>query len=112
MKASDDNAGPGDESLVYLDEEDALYLFRAELNEQYRRSILRRKVRFLPFEECVKWVRAMGRWDSQEEWEDWIQMGEKRNAYIPSHPERYYQELGQWRGWAYFLGRNASHEEI
>ena len=26
--------------------------------------------RFLPFKDCVKWVQAMGLWDSQAEWEE------------------------------------------
>ncbi|CAE7040393.1 KIN4A [Symbiodinium sp. CCMP2592] len=90
--------------LVFLDEEDYVRLFRTELQEQERRAILRRKRCFLPFDDCVKWVRAMGLWDNQEEWEEWIQMGEKRNPYIPSRPDQYYGELGQWKGWAYFLG--------
>eukprot|EP00439_Symbiodinium_sp_Y106_P034012 s4621_g4.t1 len=90
--------------LVFLDEEDYVRLFRTELQEQERRAILRRKRCFLPFDDCVKWVRAMGLWDNQEEWEEWIEMGEKRNPYIPSRPDQYYGELGQWKGWAYFLG--------
>lgn len=90
--------------LVFLDEQDYVRLFRTELEEQARRAILRRKRCFLPFDDCVKWVRAMGLWDNQEEWEEWIQMGEKRNPYIPSRPDQYYGKLGQWKGWAYFLG--------
>lgn len=28
--------------------------------------------RFLPFDDCVKWVRAMGLWDSKKEWEEYL----------------------------------------
>ncbi|CAE7252195.1 nsun2 [Symbiodinium necroappetens] len=72
--------------LVFLDEQDYVRLFRTELEEQARRAILRRKRCFLPFDDCVKWVRAMGLWDNQEEWEEPL------------------GKLGQWKGWAYFLG--------
>jgi len=30
---------------------------------------------------------------------DWIAMGEKKNSYIPSKPDEYYGDLGQWISW-------------
>mmetsp|Transcript_53449 Transcript_53449/g.98861 ORF Transcript_53449/g.98861 Transcript_53449/m.98861 type:complete len:190 (-) Transcript_53449:123-692(-) len=86
-----------------LDEKDYIALFRANLEEQHTREVLRRKPRFLPFKDCVRWVQAMGLWNTEAEWREWIANGEKRNAYIPSQPDKYYGDLGQWRGWAYFL---------
>uniref|UniRef100_A0A7S0B905 Uncharacterized protein n=1 Tax=Pyrodinium bahamense TaxID=73915 RepID=A0A7S0B905_9DINO len=91
--------------LEPLDEADYLMLHRAELMEGYRQSILRRRPRFLPFDECTKWVQAMGLWDNKEEWQEWIANGEKRNPYIPSRPDEYYGKLGQWQGWSFFLRR-------
>jgi len=93
------NEGPA----VMLDEGDYLLLYRAELQEQYRQSILKRKPRFLPYKECAKWVQAMNLWDTQEEWDQWIANGEKRNPYIPSRPDEYYGKFGKWRGWHFFL---------
>lgn len=113
--------GQGQE-LIFLEEEepsescspralkDYLRLFRSELEENARRALFRRKKqlfsidfsndlsisrRFLPFEDCVKWVQAMGLWDSKKEWEEWIAMGEKRNPYIPTRPDEYYGFLEQ-----------------
>jgi hypothetical protein len=55
--------------------------------EFYRWNRLKSKAVHLPFEEAVKWVRAVGRWDTKQEWFEWLQMGEGSNAYIPSNPE-------------------------
>eukprot|EP00434_Breviolum_minutum_P039354 symbB.v1.2.034943.t1/scaffold4603.1/size37504/4 len=99
-----DAARGGKQELVFLDEKDYIRLFRTELEEHARRALFRRKKRFLPFDDCVKWVRAMGLWDSKKEWEEWIAMGEKRNPYIPTRPDEYYGKLGQWKGWSHFLG--------
>ncbi|CAL1162222.1 unnamed protein product [Cladocopium goreaui] len=94
----------GKQELVFLDEKDYIRLFRSELEEHAKRALFRRKKRFLPFDDSVKWVRAMGLWDSKKEWEEWIAMGEKRNPYIPTRPDEYYGKLGQWKGWSHFLG--------
>ena len=34
---------------------------------------------------------------------EWINQGEKRNAYIPARPDEYYGRLGQWISWDHFL---------
>eukprot|EP00281_Chroomonas_sp_CCMP1168_P035332 CAMPEP_0206241210 /NCGR_PEP_ID=MMETSP0047_2-20121206/16372_1 /ASSEMBLY_ACC=CAM_ASM_000192 /TAXON_ID=195065 /ORGANISM="Chroomonas mesostigmatica_cf, Strain CCMP1168" /LENGTH=141 /DNA_ID=CAMNT_0053666087 /DNA_START=9 /DNA_END=431 /DNA_ORIENTATION=+ len=67
-------------------------IMRQRLEENWLKARLKARPVHLPFEEAVKWVRAMGRWDSKEEWFDWISDGEKRNAYIPNNPEEYYGE--------------------
>jgi hypothetical protein len=56
---------------------------KLRLEEQNVKRLLKSKPRFLPFDECRKWVQAFSRWESEEEWTDWIYMGEKRNSYIP-----------------------------
>jgi hypothetical protein len=78
---------------------------KLRLEEQNTRRFLQSRPRFLPYDECRKWVQAWGkRWESEQDWIEWIAMGEKRNPYIPSSPDRYYGKLGQWKGWDHFLG--------
>jgi len=82
--------------------------FRAEklrLEEANKRRFLKARARHLPYEECRLWVQAWGnRWISEQEWREWIDMGEKRNAYIPARPDEYYGRLGKWISWEHFLG--------
>eukprot|EP00435_Cladocopium_sp_Y103_P029873 s2547_g7.t1 len=102
----------GKQELFFLDEKDYIRLFRSELEEHAKRALFRRKKRFLPFDDCVKWVRAMGLWDSKKEWEEWIAMGEKRNPYIPTRPDEYYGKLGsQWCDWCEARGATAAADE-
>ena len=119
------------ENLVMI-EELSLKVEAARLEERNLRSRLKARPKFLPFEECKKWVQAWGRrWETEQEWREWIEMGEKvsegvskqstsarllllnslcvpshpqRNAYIPSDPEEYYTRMGTWQGWDDFLG--------
>jgi len=78
---------------------------KLRLEEQNTRRFLKSKPRFLPYEDCRQWVQAWGRrWRNQDDWENWIAMGEKRNAYIPSQPDEYYGRLGKWISWEHFLG--------
>lgn len=76
---------------------------RARLTESWLRGIKKRKPRFLDYDEAVKWVAAMGQWDTREDWEDWIERGEKRNPYLPSDPITYYTGTGDWISWEHFL---------
>jgi hypothetical protein len=78
---------------------------KLRLEEENTKRFLRSGPRFLPYEDCRKWVQAWGsRWTSEKEWKSWIANGEKRNAYIPSRPEEYYRKLGKWVSWEHFLG--------
>ena len=77
---------------------------KMRLEEENTRRFLKARPRFLPYEECRKWVQAWSRWQNEEDWRDWIAMGEKRNSYIPSEPDVYYGRLGQWISWEHFLG--------
>jgi hypothetical protein len=69
---------------------------KLRLEEQNTQRFLRSRARFLPYNECRRWVQAFGRWETEEDWKQWISMGEKRNSYIPSRPDEYYGRLGQW----------------
>jgi hypothetical protein len=40
--------------------------------------------------------------ETEEEWLEWIQDGEKRNPYVPSNPDAIYADSG-WAGWDDFL---------
>lgn len=76
---------------------------KMRLEEANKKRFLKARPRFLPYVECAKWVQAFGgRWLSEEDWVDWIAMGEKRNSYIPSRPDEYYGRLGQWISWVSF----------
>ena len=82
--------------------------WRAEklrLEEANTRRFRKAGPRFLPYEECRKWVQAWNRWETKQDWECWIDEGEKRNAYIPARPDEYYGRLGKWKGWDHFLGQ-------
>ena len=41
---------------------------RLRLEEQNRQRFLKARPRFLPYEECRKWVQAFNRWSSEKEW--------------------------------------------
>ena len=82
---------------------------RARLEEQHARSIRQRKRRFLPYVDACMWARRMG-FSSKEEWDEWIDLGEKRTPYITRDPEKYYGEQGVWRGWDHYLGVTQSGE--
>ena len=83
---------------------------KIRLEQENTKRFLKAGPRFLPYDECRNWVVAWNRWDTEEEWKNWIREGEKRNAYIPARPDEYYGRLGQWRGWPHFLGREEEEE--
>jgi hypothetical protein len=56
---------------------------KLRLEEQNTKRFLKSRPRFLPYDECCKWVQALSRWKTEDDWNEWINMGEKRNAYIP-----------------------------
>lgn len=74
---------------------------RARLQESYRRELLRRPRRYLPFVEARKWARAM--WFTEaDDWLGMLERGEKRNPYLPRRPDLYYVGKG-WVSWDDFL---------
>lgn len=80
---------------------------KLRLEEANTRRFLKAGPRFLPYEECRKWVQAWDRWDSEDDWVKWIDEGEKRNSYIPARPDEYYGKIGKWKGWGHFLGKDS-----
>jgi hypothetical protein len=78
---------------------------KLRLEEANIKRFLKSGPRFLPYDECRKWVQAWGsRWSTEQEWKSWIATGEKRNPYIPSRPNEYYGKIGKWVSWEHFLG--------
>mmetsp|Transcript_61508 Transcript_61508/g.181774 ORF Transcript_61508/g.181774 Transcript_61508/m.181774 type:complete len:256 (-) Transcript_61508:592-1359(-) len=106
----DSGSGDGDDqdstSLVWDDL--SWRVEKLRLEEANTKRFLKARPRFLPYDECCKWVQAWNRWESKEDWENWIMEGEKRNSYIPARPEEYYGRLGQWISWDHFLGKTDS----
>ena len=80
---------------------DDFRLTRSRLTFRRSQEVQRRRPRHLPYDEAAKWARAMNRWETAEEWREWLESGEKRNAYIPNDPPKYYGD--DWRGWDHFL---------
>lgn len=87
-----------------LASEFSAHIGRLHLEEQWKQDFLKSGPRFLSYSRCKSWVQAQNMWESQEEWEDWISMGEKNNSLIPSDPERHYKERGTWVSWDDFFG--------
>lgn len=83
---------------------------KLRLEEENTRRFLKAGPRFLPYDECRNWVMAWNRWDTEEDWKEWIREGEKRNAYIPARPDEYYGKLGHWISWDHFLGKEKVNE--
>ncbi len=109
------------DGAVLPEEEDCAYLQsgidtnaywrveRARLEEQHNRAIRQRKRIFLSYVDACMWARRMG-FSNKEEWDEWIDLGEKRTPYITRDPQTYYEEQGTWRGWDHFLGVNQQQD--
>ena len=95
----------GEAILSEAEQGDMLWrLAKVKLEAQNTARFLKARPRFLPYQDCRKWVQAWSRWKTKEDWYSWISLGEKRNAYIPSEPDKYYSQTGDWKGWPHFLG--------
>ena len=100
---ADDESTFGDDGGVLL-EDLSWRVEKLRLEEQNKKRFLKSRARFLPYDDCRRWVQAWGQhWKTAKDWNDWIAMGEKRNSYIPSRPDEYYGRLGQWVSWEHFL---------
>lgn len=97
----DDESTDGDSGIGDL----SWRVDKQRLEEANTKRFLKAGPRFLPYEECCKWVQAWNRWDTEEEWENWIMEGEKRNSYIPARPAEYYGKREEWISWDHFLGK-------
>lgn len=101
------NIGDEDDNKGVLLQDLTWRVQRLRLEEAHVQRFLKSGPKFLPYEQCRLWVQAWGnRWTSQQEWNQWIELGEKRNSYIPARPEEYYTKLGKWVSWDHFLGVN------
>ncbi|KAJ1447660.1 hypothetical protein M885DRAFT_591249 [Pelagophyceae sp. CCMP2097] len=100
--ASEGGAGGAEDAAGSRSDDDLWRLEKARLVHDYEKAVLKRRPRYLPFQECRKWVQAMCLWSTAEEWHNWLASGEKRNPYIPNDPAKYYKDSG-WQGWAHFL---------
>lgn len=111
-----DGEGKNENDMNFFEQVDTIpdLSWRVEklrLEEANTRRFLKSKPRFLPYDECRKWVAAWNRWDSEEEWKTWINEGEKRNSYIPARPDEYYGRIGKWKGWDHFLGKTGDKDD-
>lgn len=109
-KSTKSNNQKKEESVVDFDDL-SWRMNKLRLEEANTRRFLKAGPRFLPYNECRKWVKAWNRWETEEEWKGWIDEGEKRNSYIPARPDEYYGKLGQWKGWDHFLGVSDDNED-
>eukprot|EP00977_Amphora_coffeiformis_P009730 scaffold2243_cov165-Amphora_coffeaeformis.AAC.10 len=110
-RTEDDMFGEDLDTGAVMIEELSWRVEKMRLEEQNKQRFLKARPRFLPYEECRKWVQAFGRWETEEDWRQWISMGEKRNSYIPSKPDEYYGRLGQWVSWEHFLNINPDDDD-
>ena len=78
---------------------------KAKLEEAHTQRFLKSRARFLPYAECRKWAIATDRFDCEQDWKEFVSLGEGLNTYIPSAPDEYYSRLGQWISWEHFLGK-------
>ena len=81
--------------------EEAWRVARRNLEKQRAAQVMRRRPRFLPFESARQWARAMY-FSEEADWREWVEAGEKRNPYVPTHPDTVYANTG-WQGWDDFL---------
>lgn len=78
---------------------------KIKLEEANTQRFLKARIRFLPYADCRKWAIATDRFDCEQDWREFVSMGEGLNTYIPSAPDVYFTQLGQWISWDHFLGK-------
>ena len=49
--------------------------------------------------------------ETEEDWTEWIDAGEKRNPYVPCKPQEVYADKG-WLGWDDFLNGEIEPAEV
>ena len=75
---------------------------RMQLERRFSRSVTRRKRVYLPYADAARWARGLGL-STEAEWDEWVGLGEGKNAYVPSRPADYYGGRGEWVSWAHYL---------
>jgi hypothetical protein len=71
------------------------------IDEDMDEIVRKRKPRLLPWISARMWARSM-HMETEEDWKEWIDAGEKKTPLIPSKPDEVYADLG-WEGWHDFL---------
>jgi len=112
---SGDDAAPNGPCPLAAELATNMLFARARLEREHTLSIIRRKPRFLAYGVARLWAQRLGL-ASQQEWDDWIALGEKRNGYIPSSPEarrcvaprRRRGAFGRFRVWSTAVSRRHS----
>lgn len=74
---------------------------KAPLVSEDLESVKKRKPRLLPWISARMWARSM-HMETEEDWKEWIDNGEKKTPLIPSKPDEVYADSG-WEGWQDFL---------
>ena len=85
---------------------------KLKLEEANTQRFLKARRRYLPYADCRKWAIATDRFDCEQDWREFVSMGEGLNTYIPSAPDVYYTQLGQWISWDHFLGKCSDVADI
>mmetsp|Transcript_21023 Transcript_21023/g.23386 ORF Transcript_21023/g.23386 Transcript_21023/m.23386 type:complete len:138 (-) Transcript_21023:266-679(-) len=93
-----------EDSMEHWETKLNVIIARQRLEDQHMSNVIKRRPRFYSYHQCKEWVRSEYLWDSKQEWETWIDMGEKRNPLVPSDPEARYTADGTWLSWYDFLG--------
>ena len=75
---------------------------RMQLERRFSRSVTRRRRVYLPYADAARWARGLGL-STEAEWNEWVGLGEGKNAYVPSRPADYYGGRGEWVSWAHYL---------
>ena len=75
---------------------------RARLEQRHIEAVRRRKPRFLSFAKTSAMVQPLGL-STEDEWLEWLELGEGWSPYVPRDPKSYYEERGTWLGWRIWL---------
>lgn len=75
---------------------------RARLEERNIERLRRSKPRYGSFAFTSNIVQRLGL-SNEQEWREWLELGEGWSPYLPRDPERVYTDKGQWLGWRRWL---------
>merc|ERR1712097_116032 len=56
---------------------------RMQLERRFSRSVTQRRRVYLPYADAARWARGLGL-STEAEWDEWVGLGEGKNAYVPS----------------------------
>ena len=75
---------------------------RARLDHQRSKQLRARPPRYPPFAISSNIVQTLGL-STRDEWLEHLELGEGRSPYVPTDPETYYTQRGEWLGWRAWL---------